>query len=439
MSFTFDGGSASDPVGKDGRAQVCSNLLSSGTEKLDRIALAEALADIATELSSGATDDQHSITVDTLKKNLGPSLDLFAASLLHPGLRPDEFDRQIKRRIAGLTQLKGDPTQVAERLAASIVHGPNHPLGRFPTEASYAALSIEDCKKFVSDLVKPQGAKLFIVGAITKAEVTAELTPRLKGWTGAPKSVPAIGTSKPRDGKIFFVDIPRAEQSVVQLLHLGPQRKAPDFQQTAIMAGILGGGFTSRINMNIREKHGYAYGARGGFEYGRKTGVFRAGASVRTNVTKESILEMHKEIRALHASDQEGAPKDEELVREKNGRILALPALFSTSASTLNAFRQLVYYGLPLNYYDTVVAKVEAVNASAVKQAAKEHLRPEALQLLVVGDAQLVLPKLKELAAAKELSGKLVVLDPDGKPVLEDKEKDKKAVKPDGKDDKDAS
>jgi zinc protease len=430
MSLAFEGGGATDPKGKEGRASVCAGLISAGTEKLDRIAFDETLADIASEIGSGASDDQHWVSLDTLKKNLSPTLDLFAETVLRPGMRPDEFERSIKRRIAGLMQMKGNPAAVASRLSASIVHGPNHALGRFATEASYGAISIDDCKQFLADYVKPQGTKLFVVGAITKAEVIDQMVPRLKGWTGRPKSAPGLTASKPRDGKIFFVDIPNAAQSVVQLMHLGPSRLAPDYQQTALMASILGGGFTSRINMNIREKHGYAYGARGGFEYTRKGGVFRAGASVKKDVTKESILEMCKEIRGIHGPTADGAPKDDELLREKNGRILALPAQFATGSSTLAAFRDLVYFGLPLSYYDGLVAKVDAIQLDAVKKAAQKHLQPEKMQLLVVGDAKTVLPKLKELATGKEIGGKLVQLDADGKVIGDTSPDNKPAEKP---------
>jgi zinc protease len=246
--------------------------------------------------------------------------------------------------------------------------------------------------------------------------VTKQLTPRLKGWKGSPKAAPAPGKPKARVGKMFFVDIPGAPQSVVHLMHLGPPRKAPDYQSTSIMSAILGGGFTSRINMNIREKHGYAYGAGGGFSYNRSGSTFRTSASVKTDVTKESILEMLKEMKGMREAD----PTEAEVVREKDGKILALPAQFSTGSSTLAAFRDLVFYGLPLNYFDSVVAKVKAVDIPAVKKAAGKYIKPGELQLLVVGDGKTVLPKLQELVAAKELGAdKIIRLDVDGNPVTE--------------------
>jgi zinc protease len=414
MSLVFEGGGFVDPKGKDGLASVCSTLMSEGTQALGKIEMEEALADIASSVESGSSDDQHFVSLGSLKKNLAQTLDLWGDTLLKPGMRQDELDRSLKRRIAGLQQTKGNPAAVAQRLSDSVVYGPDHLFGRFPTEASYGAITLADCQSFLADYVKPQGARLFVVGDVTKAEVTEQVGARLKGWTGKPKKAPSPTAAKPRAGKVFFVDMPNAPQSVVQLLHLGPPRTAGDYQATSIMSGILGGGFSSRINMNIREKHGYAYGARGGFDYDRKGSTFRAAASVRTDVTKESILEMWKEIRGL----REGEPTEQELTREKDNKVLSVPAQFSTGGQTLGAFRELIYYGLPLNYFDTLVPKVQAVNKGAVKQAASKHLKLNNLQLLVVGDGKVVLPKLKELAEAKEWGGgKITLLDPDGKPL----------------------
>ncbi len=414
MSLVFEGGSFVDPKGKDGLASVCSALMSEGTQTLGKIELEEALADIASTVSSSSSADQHWVSLASLKKNLAQTLDLWADTLLEPGLRAEELDRSLKRRIAGLQQTKGNPAAVAGRLSNSVVYGADHLYGRFATEASYGAIGLPDCQAFVNDYVKPQGATLFVVGDLSKAEITEQVGNRLKGWTGRPKKASAPTAAKPRAGRIFFVDMPNAPQSVVQLLHLGPDRKAADFQATSIMSAILGGGFTSRINMNIREKHGYAYGARGAFDYNRQGSVFRAAASVRTDVTRESILEMGKEIRGL----REGDPTEQELGREKDNKVQSVPAQFSTGLQTLAAFRELIYYGLPLNYFDTFVGKVQAINKAAVKQSASKHLKLGNLQLLVVGDGKVVLPKLKELADSKEWGGsKIVLLDPDGKPL----------------------
>jgi zinc protease len=413
LSLEMEGGAAVDPRGKDGLAGVCSALMSDGTDKLDKLAFEAALADLASEVNSGAGPDLHQVSMSSLRKNLDATLDLWADTLLRPGLRQEELDRSLKRRIAGLAQLKGSPAGVAPRLAGSIVFGPQHLHGRMATEGSYRALTLADCKKFVATRIRPSGAKLFVVGDITRAELTSKLAARLGGWTGRAPAVARPGAPHPRKGKLFFVDIPRAAQSMVLVLAPGPQRKAADFHPTSIMSGILGGGFTSRINMNIREKHGYAYGASGGFLYTRDGSHFRSTASVRTNVTKESIQEILREVSAMAS----GEPTDEELTREKDGRVLALPARFATGEQTLAAFRELVYFGLPLDYFDSYVGKVKAVDRTAVKKAAARHLHPGELQILVVGDGKVVLPRLEELVAAREIPGPIVKLDADGKPL----------------------
>jgi zinc protease len=412
LSVEFEGGSTVDPKGKEGLASVCAGLMSEGTQALDKIAFEETLADIASDVNSGAGADEHTVSMGTLSKNLDATLDLWADTILKPGLRQGELDRNLKRRVAGLAQIKGSPAGVAGRLSPSVIYGPDHVFGRFATEASLTAITLADCRKFVADHVKPQGARLFAVGDITKPELIQKLSTRFKGWEGRGVAVAKPGKPQPRKGKIFFVDVPNAAQSVVQLLELGPQRKAPDYFPTSVMSAILGGGFTSRINMNIREKHGYAYGAGGGFQYTRYGSTYRANASVKTDVTKESIQEMLKEYSGLAS----GEPTDEELVREKDGRILALPAQFATGGQILGAFRELVYFGLPLDYYDTFAAKVRAIDRAAVKKAAARYLKPKELQILVVGDSKVVLPKLKELAS-KDLGGaSIIMLDADGKP-----------------------
>jgi len=411
MSLVFDGGGTVDPKGKEGLASVCAGLMSQGTEKLDKIAFEEAMADVASDVSSGASDDQHWVSFNSLSKNLEPTMGLWTDTLLRPGMRQDELDRNLKRRVAGLKQMKGDAAAVAGRLANSVVYGPLHPVGRFATETSYGSIDLAACKKFVADYVRPQGARLFAVGDISKAELVREVEKRLGGWSGRAKRAPTLGRARPRKGKVFFVDIPNAQQSVVTMMHIGPPRKAPDYHATSLMSAILGGGFSSRLNMNLREKHGYTYGARGGFDYTRQDSVFRANASVRADATKESIAEMLKEIRGL----RQGAPTPEELSREKNGSILALPSQFATGGQTLGAFRMLVYYGLPLDYFDTYTTKVQGVSLNAVDKAADKHLKPEDLQILVVGDRQQVLPKLDELAKEKVIPAvKPVELDPDG-------------------------
>jgi zinc protease len=236
--------------------------------------------------------------------------------------------------------------------------------------------------------------------------------------------VPALAPLPPPHtlaGRLFFVDMPGATQSQIALLGFGPPRTAPDYHATAIMAAVLGGGFTSRINMNLREAKGYAYGARGGFGYTRDYGVFSATAGVQANATAHSLVELRRELVALASGESPVRP--EELDREKTGAILALPGRFATAQAALGQYRNLVYYGLPLDTYEHYAARLAEVDLAAVSAAAR-HLPIDRAVYVVVGDGagtQLgagatLRDALARLVADELGSGAIVELDADGAP-----------------------
>jgi predicted Zn-dependent peptidase len=168
------------------------------------------------------------------------------------------------------------------------------------------------------------------------------------------------------------------------MMHGGPQRTAPDFFANTMMGAVLGGGFTSRVNMNLREEKGYSYGARGGFGYSRQYGTFNASASVQADATYQSILELVREVSELAAGAR--PVQKEELDRERQGAILGLPSQFATAQAALGNYRRLVYFGLPLDYYNSYVAKIGGVTEAQVKASAGKHLKPGQAVYLVVGD-----------------------------------------------------
>lgn len=412
MQLVLEGGSMNDPAGKEGLARTCMTLLGDGTEALDKIAFNEALADMASSVQSFAGRDQQGIAMASLSRSLDPTLDLWADTILRPGLRQEDFERDVKQSLASLKQSKGAPATLGQRILPIVTFGAAHPFGRLSTEASYGALALDDCKKYVADYVKPQGAKLYIVGDVTQAQVKEKVGKRLAAWKGKPRASVKIAKPKAPAGKLFFVDIPNAPQSQIYLVHAGPARKSPDYFETYVMSQVLGGSFASRINMNIREAKGWAYGAGGGFRYLRTFGFFAASASVRADTTKDSILEIWKEMNGMLAAEI----SDEELAREVNGAILSLPGQMATGGQVLQTFQELVYFGLPLDYYGSYVAKMRKVTKALVKKAATKHLKPNDVQVLVVGDAKVVLAGLEELVTSGALGkGELVILDADGK------------------------
>jgi zinc protease len=387
MDLNFDSGAAVDPHGKEGLASVCMAMLTEGTEQLDKIAYAERLADTASSIGGYAGEDSVGLTLSSLSKHFEPTFAQFVETLRAPGFRASDFERMVKRRIEGIKQAKGSPASVAVRISGAVLYGARHPFGAVITEASLAQLTLDDCKAFARTWLKPKAARLFVVGDLTEAQLRAHFdSPQLAGWTGSAPRLPALPAPRTMAGRIFFVDIPGAAQSTVTYLQSGPLRTAPDYFPTSIMGAVFGGGFASRINMNLREDKGYSYGARGNFSYTRHYGAFVASAPVVANATYQSILEIDREVKGLWAGKPDFAVKADELDREKNGAILGLPGRFATAQAALGQYRALVYFGLPLDYYNTYVDKVSKVSAPEVMAAAAKQLRPGQAVYVVVGN-----------------------------------------------------
>ncbi|MBE7451223.1 MAG: insulinase family protein [Kofleriaceae bacterium] len=438
LDLTFDGGAIADPAGKEGLASVCMAMMSEGTVRLDKLAFSEALADVASSVGAYAGTDTQGVSMSSLSKHLDVTFELFVETLRTPGFREADLERMIKRRLEGLKQAKGNPEAVAGRVAGPVLYGLEHPYGRVVTEASLRAITLDDCKAYHAAHIRPAGARLFVVGDLTAAQIRARFDgPALAGWSGKVPALPRMRTPARPAARIYFVDIPGAAQSQVSLTHFGPLRNAPDHLATQVMAAILGGGFTSRVNMNLREDKGYTYGARAGFSHTRQYGVLSAGGSIRSDATYQALLELHRELREL---EQGVVPASAlELERERASAVLGLASRFATASASLGMFRSLVYYGLPLDYWTSYTARVEKVTAAQVKAAAKKHLRSADALIVVVGDGkaplvvrrdgkdvpfeqdgrQLTLREALDRLAAEATFGPggLLVLDADGRPL----------------------
>ncbi|HEX3481265.1 MAG TPA: insulinase family protein, partial [Kofleriaceae bacterium] len=256
-------------------------------------------------------------------------------------------------------------------------------------------------------------------------------SPRLAGWTGSPPKLPALATPRTMAGRIFFVDIPGATQSTVSYLQFGPKRTAPDYFASSMMGAVFGGGFASRINMNLREAKGYSYGARGSFGYMRSYGTFTVSAQVAAGATDQALREIHREVVGLWRGDPAYAVAPDELAREQSGAILGLPGRFATAQAALGQYRALVYFGLPLDYYDSYVDRMRQVSIDDVMAAAARRLDPGRAVYVVVGNGAQPMtgvatgnhrvPTLRaalaELAERGDVGGGgLIELDADGRP-----------------------
>jgi zinc protease len=414
VSLVVAGGSALDPVGKEGLATVCSELLMDGTDNLETTALRDALAELGSTFSSGVSGEEHSFSMRTLGRNLAPAAELWAQALTRVRVLPAEFERAVNRRIQHLREQKARPAELARRLTLPLIYGEKHPEGRLITEGSLKALAVPDCERFMKEEVRQRPADLYVVGDTTKADVFRVFGPLLGERRTESQPRRPDGEIAPVAGRVFFVDLPAATQSIIYLMHAGPCRCSPDFYPTEIAAGIIADTFTGRITMNLRERQGYAYLIEGGVDYSRSSSVFRVSARVRSEVTAAAVIEMLNEMGGF----LKFGPTVEELNRERSNRALALPARFSTNNSTLDALHELVFHRLPLDEFDHYSAHVQGVDSTQVLAVAREYLNPADLKLLVVGNGLIAIPALQELTQTGPFSDSAIVrLDSDGKAV----------------------
>ena len=259
---------------------------------------------------------------------------------------------------------------------------------------------------------------------MSRADLTRELESRLSTGKGKAPTRRKLAAAAAPSGRIYAVHVPGAVQSVITVAHVGPPRTAADFEATSIMAQIFGGSFSSRVNMNLREDKGYAYGARGGFSYRRAGSHLSVYASVEVTTTALALGEIAKEMKVM----RDTAPTEIELVRERDGALQSLPARFAKPASTLDELRSLHYFGLPFDWFSGHEKRLAALDVAAIHEAAQKHLPETGLTVLVVGDldqiekgsetGRTVREALKTLANDKVFgAGGFQLLDADGHPL----------------------
>lgn len=407
--LSFPTGGVTDPAGKRGRTSVCMSLLGEGTESLDKVAFEERQADLAINVWANSGSERVSTGISTLARTLDPALDLWIEMLRSPGMRQADLDRLIASRKATLEQNRSAPRNLARRLWPSVVMGPDHPYGRLTTARDYGSITRKDCLKF-ADSLGPGNATLFVAGAMTKPQVIDAFESRLGDWKGATPTPDVPPPPTPRKAGIHFAHVDGAKQSQLYVGHPGPMRNAEDYEANRLNAAVLGGSFSGRVNMNLREDKGYAYGARARFSYYKHAGVFAMTSQVRGDATADAIGELLFELRRMRREPVTA----EELAREQDAAIASLPALFDTSRQLLATYANLNFYGLPLDYYAGFVGRISAQGVADLRTTARNNLRDENLSILVVGDGDAVLPSLEALAK-KEGLGPVIRLDPDGR------------------------
>ena len=394
-NLVFNTGSGSNPVDKPGLASFTANMLQQGTQARNAMQIADEAALLGTELSSGASMDSSSVGASSLIKNFPGALDLMSDIVLHPTFPPEEVERRRASRIAAFTDERSDPDTIVARTGVSALFGPHNPFGydNSGTEPSIKAMTREDMMNFWKTNYVPNNAALVVSGNIPVDDLKALAESKFGAWKGGEFVVPPIVAPETTKAKIIIVDRPGAQQTMVRLLQLGVDRSTPDYPALEVMNSELGGLFSSRINLNLREEHGYTYGAASFFVYRRSLGYFGAGGGIRTDVTAPAVMEILKEIHRMIDTPM----KPEELSLAKDSQSRSLPGIFETSGGEAGALSEIFVYNLARDYFSRLPDQFNAVTAEAAEAVAKKYLHPDQLILVCVGDRAKIEPELLKL------------------------------------------
>jgi zinc protease len=386
LSLFFRGGSERDPRNREGLASSVADLLTKGTARRSATQIAEEIDFVGGSLSASAGWDALTINIGVLSKYLDLAIDLLADVVQHSTYPEEEIERMRLQRLSGLRQAKADAGFLSDMVFSKMVFA-GHPYGRqsMGTERSIAETSREDILRFAKEYINPSDAFLVAAGDIKPDALRKLLDTNLSGWSGPKRqSVTVESADLMASRKVGLIHKEGAVQSALRVGHIGIPRNHPDFIPLSVLNVLFGGYFNSRINLNLREVHGYTYGARSAFDTRAAAGPFIVSTEVRTEVTTRAVEEILSEITRLTV---EQVP-EEELQMVKNYMIGNFPLQIETPQQVAGRVATLVLYGLDRSYWDTYREKLSGITSVDLYKVAREYLHPDNLAIVASGDVQ---------------------------------------------------
>jgi predicted Zn-dependent peptidase len=378
-------GAGDDPGGRYGVASLTAAMLDEGAGPYSALELADAVEFLGASLTTGSTFDGTSVRLSAPVARLAEALPLMADVALRPAFPDADLERLRAERLTALLQARDDPAALVAPAFARAVFGPDHRYGVAAegTEGSLTALVRQDLLDFHAAYYRPSNAVLVIAGDTTLDEALPLLEDAFGAWPdpGPVARTPVPDAPQLDARRVTIVDVPGAAQSQVRIGWVGVARDTPDYFALEVLNTVLGGSFTSRLNQNLREAHGYTYGAGSAFQMRLAPGVFLAAAGVETSATAPALTEFFNEFRGM----LDAVPNDE-LENAKRYLALGFPGEFETLRGMTGHLEELVVYGLRDDWFDAYVAQVEAVTAADVLRAAERHIQPLRFAVVIVGD-----------------------------------------------------
>lgn len=412
-SMLFDAGYAADQFGNPGTAALTATLLTNGTKSRDALKISDDLLRLGAQLNAGSTLDTTSVTLSAIKSKLDDSLALFADVILNPSFPDADFRREKSLQLARIEREKSQPMALAERVFPALIYGKGHaygnPLTGSGTAESVSKIGREDLVKFHETWMRPNAATLIVTGDTTLAEIQPKMEKLFAGWkTGEVPKKNLAHVAPPAKSVVYLIDRPGALQSYIITGEPSLPKNSPQEVAADVMNDLVGGTFSSRLNMNLREDKHWSYGAFSLFFDAKGQQPYVTLSPVQTDKTKESMAEVNRE---LHEFGKAKPVTDTELKADTSNRVLSLPGSRESLRSLSQTVRDMVVFGYPDNYFDSYAEKVKALRTADITDAAASVLHPDSLVWVVVGDRSKVEAGIRELNI-----GDLRVIDADGNP-----------------------
>jgi len=384
MAGRFKGGSLWEPAEKAGLAGLTGTVLRTGGSKTrtgDRIN--EELEFIAASIEAAGGSEYLTVSANGLKKDFGKLVEIYADLVMNPAFPQDKLDLARNQSLEGMRRRWDQPFQVANMLAQERIFGADTPWGRRTTPATLKTVTREDLAAFHARFFAPNNMTIGVVGDVPLAEVKAALEKAFKGWPKKTVTLPALPPlAEKADGTIYYAykDTPQANMF---LGHLGVRRNGPDQYKLDVMNNIFGGGgFTARLMKEVRSNRGLTYGIYGQVSAGLDRGGFMVGSQLKA----AQFVEALDLIKGIIADLQTNLVGDEEIETAKNSIINSFVFNFEQKNSLLNQLMILKLQGFPDNYYETYIDNIRKITKEDVREAAKKHIDPAKMIIIIVGD-----------------------------------------------------
>ena len=393
LNVIINAGSKFDPINKKGTSNLLTMCIDEGAGKYNALELSEQFDLLGAQFSLNCNNDTIQITLQTLKENFRAALDLLGKILTEPHLTEKDFERQKSKIQTRLKQLSDDPDYLGNTAFESLLFGESHPYS-YPVlglNDNIAKINNDEINAHYSKYILPNNSFIIAVGDITEEELKKNLNENISVWEKGNTDF-HVNTESSQDKKsVYIVNKNESVQTEIRVGHHSTGKKSKDYFSKHLLNTILGGQFTSRINLNLREKHGYTYGASSSFNYYKDDAYFGVSTSVGIENTTKALNEIFYELNNIRNEVTE-----EELSFAKSSIIREFPLNFETYRQVASHIIGRVIYDLPDDYFDRYVENINAVTINEVNKAATENIFPDSAMTVLVGDKDKLLKQLKD-------------------------------------------